>query len=67
MPLTAYEPEWKPVRSIKRERRAHPQDGGPVIEMARADGYVMARRPRCIPFVVTEREWRTWPTTTKTK
>lgn len=25
--------------------------------MAHADGYVMARRPRCAPFVISEKLW----------
>jgi hypothetical protein len=42
-------------------RRCHPVGGGPVKPMAFADGYVMARRPGCIPFIVAESEWLTWP------
>lgn len=25
--------------------------------MTRSGGYVMCRRPRCIPFILTEKEW----------
>ncbi len=59
------EPEWAPAPKTRRERRAHPSDGGPVMAMAVADGYVLARRPGKLPFIVAEREWRTWPVATK--
>ena len=36
-------------------------DGGRVRLMARSGGYVMVRRPRCIPFVLTEKEWARMP------
>jgi hypothetical protein len=26
--------------------------------MVRAGGYVMCRVPRCVPFIMTEKEWR---------
>jgi hypothetical protein len=29
--------------------------------MARSGGYVMVRRPRCAPFVLTEKEWAKLP------
>lgn len=41
--------------------RAHPSDGGKVRYMTRSGGYVMCRRPRLAPFVVTEKEWRNMP------
>ncbi len=28
-------------------------DGGKITQMARADGYVMCRRPHCMPFVMS--------------
>lgn len=31
--------------------------GGLIKFMARSGGYVMVRRPRAMPFVITEREW----------
>ena len=31
-----------------------------VIYMAHAKGYVMARRPRCTPFVISEKLWRSF-------
>ncbi len=34
---------------------------GKIVFMARSCGYVMARRPRCIPFVLSEKEWRKLP------
>lgn len=36
-------------------------DGGMVRLMARSGGYVMVRRPRCAPFVLTEKEWAAMP------
>lgn len=33
-------------------------DRGPIVLMAVAKGYVMVRRPGCIPFVLTERDWQ---------
>ncbi len=36
-------------------------DGGRVRLMARSGGYVMVRRPRCMPFVLTENEWAKMP------
>jgi hypothetical protein len=35
--------------------------GGPVKFMAEADGYVMARRAGCMPFVVSVTDWNRWP------
>lgn len=35
--------------------------GGKVRFMAAADGYVMCRRPGCIPFVVPASDWNEWP------
>lgn len=51
--------------STKRERRMMPDDhkgGGEVILIAEAEaeGYVMVRRPRCIPFVVRKEVWDSW-------
>lgn len=36
------------------------QDGH-IKELARADGWVMVRRPGCIPYCVREREWDRLP------
>lgn len=35
--------------------------GGKLTAMATADGYVMVRRPRCMPFVVSLRFWSNLP------
>jgi hypothetical protein len=35
--------------------------GGKATYMAHGKSYVMARRPGCAPFVVTEKEWREMP------
>lgn len=32
-----------------------------VTYMAHAKGYVMARRPGCTPFVITEKQWLNFP------
>lgn len=29
--------------------------------MARSGGYVMVRKPRCMPFVLTEKDWAKLP------
>lgn len=29
--------------------------------MARSGGYVMVRRPRCVPFCLTEKQWAKLP------
>lgn len=34
---------------------------GRIIYMAHAKGYVMARRPRAVPFVISEKLWRSFP------
>ena len=34
---------------------------GRIVYMAHAKNYVMVRRPGCVPFVLTEKEWRTLP------
>lgn len=36
-------------------------DGGRVRLMSRSGGYVMVRRPRAMPFVLTEKEWARMP------
>lgn len=36
-------------------------EGGRLRFMARSGGYVMVRRPRCSPFVLTEKEWGKLP------
>lgn len=42
---------------IDTRDRQHPLDGGRVVFMARSGGYVMCKRPRCMPFILTEKEW----------
>lgn len=34
---------------------------GRITYMTSAKGYVMARRPGCLPFVITEKLWRSFP------
>ena len=46
---------------LDHQDRAHPTDGGKVRFMVRSGGYVMCRRPRAMPYVVTEKEWRALP------
>lgn len=31
------------------------------VKMAEADGYVMVRRPGCIPYVMSKRKWEALP------
>lgn len=38
-------------------RNTRADASGPLRFMAAADGYVMARRPGCMPFVMQERDW----------
>ncbi|WP_226018430.1 hypothetical protein [Novosphingobium sp. FKTRR1] len=48
----------------KREGRimpTHLKGGGLVRFMASADGYVMVRRPTCAPFIVSNKDWLSWP------
>ena len=40
------------------EWRLHPSGRGPVRLIVEAEGYVMARRPGCAPFVLSVKEWR---------
>lgn len=61
------------LREAHRERREFEADryghnNAPVLNqhwsrvkyMCHADGYVMARRPRCTPFVISEKLWRSF-------
>jgi hypothetical protein len=34
---------------------------GRIVCMAVADGYVMCRRPGCMPFVKSVKEWNAYP------
>ncbi len=36
---------------------------GPLRVMAVADGYVMCRRPRCMPFALSVKDWHKLPLT----
>lgn len=35
---------------------------GEIRYMTRSGGYVMCRRPRCMPFVLSEKDWNKLPT-----
>lgn len=35
--------------------------GAPSREMARAEGYVMARRKGCAPYIITTKAWDALP------
>jgi hypothetical protein len=50
-------------RNFKRDRVGHNGRGMPgrITYMAHASGYVMCRRPGCIPFVISEADWRSFP------
>lgn len=50
---------------MKRAPREFRKDAqGEIRKMAEAEGYVMVRRPRYAPFVLSEREWRALPIAT---
>lgn len=36
---------------------------GPIRYLTRSGGYVMVRRPRCVPFVMHEKDWAKLPKT----
>lgn len=46
------------VASGLEDRNLRADARGPLRFMAVADGYVMVRRPGCVPFVMHERDWR---------
>lgn len=46
---------WKEDEDFKADRE---RGAFRVRYMAHADGYVMARRPGAVPFVLGEKEWR---------
>ena len=49
----------------KREFRLMPdtsrRGGGIVRFIASGEGYAMIRRPCCMPFIVDEADWLSWP------
>lgn len=56
---------WRPdvgerLYPIHRDRQ-HPSDGGRVRFMTTSGGYVMVRRPRCMPYVMAEKAWLQLP------
>lgn len=32
-------------------------ENGRIVYMTRSGGYVMCKRPRCLPFVLSEKQW----------
>lgn len=49
---------------VKRQYRLMPETyktGGVVRLVVIAEGWVMVRRPRCIPFLVEASVWNQWP------
>lgn len=42
---------------IKNSPQARYDIIGKIVLMAEADGYVMVRRPRCIPMVMPSKKW----------
>ena len=53
-------------RDFKRDRYGHNHAHGKpswsrITYLAHAKGYVMARRPACTPFVLSEKEWLEFP------
>lgn len=57
--------QLKTASTLQRERREFMADRMPstgrTTYMAHGKGYVMVRHPGCMPFVVTETEWRAMP------
>lgn len=55
-------------QAFKADREGHNAEGtfvSRITYLAHAKGYVMARRPGCRPFVITEALWRSFPLWTK--
>lgn len=44
---------------MKKPTRIHGH--GPIRLMAEAEGHCMVRRPGCVPFVITSKEWLALP------
>lgn len=54
--------EWKRAFKERQTLRADRlRRGHQARYMAHADGYVMARLPGCMPFVIAEKEWIALP------
>lgn len=51
----------RPVQVDGKWTKEEAGDYGRVRFMARSGGYVMCRRPRAMPFVLTEKEWAKMP------
>ena len=49
------------VRSFIIDTRDAYDRHGVIKYMTRSGGYVMARRPRAMPFVLSEKDWRKLP------
>lgn len=47
-------------RKLYQEIRHHPIDLGPVRKIAEAEGYVMIRRPGCMPTCMMAKRWQQW-------
>lgn len=58
---TAFDGSPSPLASRLIRDGLSPRPGrdqhGPIRFMAAADGYVMVRRPGCVPFVLTAAAW----------
>lgn len=71
MPDAMIEAQMKPTRVLIRERRDFIRDryghgryamhSGRITYVAHGKGYVMARFPGCVPFVLSEKEWLGFP------
>lgn len=53
------------TKLIKDGLKRRTDDRGPLRLMAKAEGYVMVRRPGCVPFVLQESDWLALPATEK--
>lgn len=55
------------ITDFEKDRFGHNDPSGAVphwsriVHLAHASGYVMARRPGCLPFVLSEKVWDTFP------
>lgn len=52
---------WYEDRLGHNDPSGQPPTIGRITYLAHAKGYVMARRPGCTPFVISEKLWRSFP------
>jgi hypothetical protein len=50
------------MKSFERvDTRPGYDDHGKIVHMVTSGGYVMVKRPRCMPFILTLKEWAKIP------